>query len=396
MSFISHSALEVVLSLCLVVTTQGQMPSSSNASTSDEALKFVAQLKREPAADAILFQAAGQDQSSKLMLAVVHAGASADATQADWANTHLALDGLIELETLRGNVPRVSSYLTYQEALYNAYEGDTEKALQTARALAAYESAHGQEQLLPLVHKAIGDDLRRLGRLKEGIAEFHEAERLAPALGTAASKTAYTEGWYGNLWLDTVKAQIELPDLEAAQNEARDFQGRVQASSPRLRAQARIGLAAVALAQGKYTAALDGVREARALLKDTPEKTSMDLDAAVIVGTVIQDTIGTLEYSEAVATATRIAAEFGDLNLGVEALARTSLLIRRRLSGDLDGVLRELTAELEEARTSGDDLAQISALQALARVVLQVSNADKFVAEPLSCVLRLPTRKGCR
>jgi hypothetical protein len=29
-------------------------------------------------------------------------------------------------------------------------------------------------------------------------------------------------------------------------------------------------------------------------------------------------------------------------------------------------------------------------------VVLQVSNADKFVAERLSCVLRLPTRKGCR
>jgi hypothetical protein len=29
-------------------------------------------------------------------------------------------------------------------------------------------------------------------------------------------------------------------------------------------------------------------------------------------------------------------------------------------------------------------------------VVLQVSNADKFVAEGLSCVLRLPSRKGCR
>jgi hypothetical protein len=29
-------------------------------------------------------------------------------------------------------------------------------------------------------------------------------------------------------------------------------------------------------------------------------------------------------------------------------------------------------------------------------VVLQVSNADKFVAECLSCVLRLPNRKGCR
>jgi hypothetical protein len=29
-------------------------------------------------------------------------------------------------------------------------------------------------------------------------------------------------------------------------------------------------------------------------------------------------------------------------------------------------------------------------------VVLQVSNADKFVPERLSCVLRLPSRKGCR
>jgi site-specific recombinase XerD len=29
-------------------------------------------------------------------------------------------------------------------------------------------------------------------------------------------------------------------------------------------------------------------------------------------------------------------------------------------------------------------------------VVLQVSNADKFVAERLWCILKLPNRKGCR
>ena len=41
---------------------------------------------------------------------------------------------------------------------------------------------------------------------------------------------------------------------------------------------------------------------------------------------------------------------------------------------------------------------QVSETTAVAkyRVVLQVSNADKFVAERLSCVLRLPTQKGCR
>ena len=34
--------------------------------------------------------------------------------------------------------------------------------------------------------------------------------------------------------------------------------------------------------------------------------------------------------------------------------------------------------------------------EGIIRVVLQVSNADKFVAERLSCALRLPNRRGCR
>ena len=44
------------------------------------------------------------------------------------------------------------------------------------------------------------------------------------------------------------------------------------------------------------------------------------------------------------------------------------------------------------------DLKRKSDLQNLDRLIrrLQVSNADKFVAERLSCVLRLPNRKDCR
>ncbi|MGD1082718.1 MAG: hypothetical protein ABR881_30765 [Candidatus Sulfotelmatobacter sp.] len=42
------------------------------------------------------------------------------------------------------------------------------------------------------------------------------------------------------------------------------------------------------------------------------------------------------------------------------------------------------------------DFAKEQLLLMLRKVVLQVSNADKFVAERLSCVLRLPNRKGCR
>jgi NADPH:quinone reductase-like Zn-dependent oxidoreductase len=42
------------------------------------------------------------------------------------------------------------------------------------------------------------------------------------------------------------------------------------------------------------------------------------------------------------------------------------------------------------------DQGQIQPGQKVLMVVLQVSNGDKFVAERLSCVLRLPSRKGCR
>jgi hypothetical protein len=43
-----------------------------------------------------------------------------------------------------------------------------------------------------------------------------------------------------------------------------------------------------------------------------------------------------------------------------------------------------------------DDASLVGDLSDYTMVVLQVSNADKFVAERLSCVLRLPNRKGCR
>ena len=43
-----------------------------------------------------------------------------------------------------------------------------------------------------------------------------------------------------------------------------------------------------------------------------------------------------------------------------------------------------------------DGLSYREIARGLKTVVLQLSNADKFVAERLSCVLRLPNRKGCR
>ena len=61
-------------------------------------------------------------------------------------------------------------------------------------------------------------------------------------------------------------------------------------------------------------------------------------------------------------------------------------------------VIQTVVSDLKAERNRIDKA--ISALERLTSpllpVVLQVSNADKFVAERLSCVLRLPNRKGCR
>jgi hypothetical protein len=54
--------------------------------------------------------------------------------------------------------------------------------------------------------------------------------------------------------------------------------------------------------------------------------------------------------------------------------------------------------EFVGARTGGLGISMFVVIAEIGRgpVVLQVSNGDKFVAERLSCVLRLPSRKGCR
>src|ERR1017187_4194335 len=63
----------------------------------DEGRRLVAQLKLEPSADEVVFQAAGLDRSNQLMEAVVQAGLDGNATLDDWANLHRALAGQTEL-----------------------------------------------------------------------------------------------------------------------------------------------------------------------------------------------------------------------------------------------------------------------------------------------------------
>jgi hypothetical protein len=84
--------------------------------------------------------------------------------------------------------------------------------------------------------------------------------------------------------------------------------------------------------------------------------------------------------------------EIKEYVIGAEAFGRGQGFDPR-----LDSVVRVVARRVRERlaeyyQTEGRDDPVLIVLA----VVLQVSNADKFVAERLSCVLRLPSGKGCR
>jgi CHAT domain-containing protein/tetratricopeptide (TPR) repeat protein len=98
-----------------------------------------------------------------------------------------------------------------------------------------------------------------------------------------------------------------------------------------------------------------------------------------VAGAIVSATLGPLDYEQAMATAKRMQAELGDVFL-VEPLAQASLLVRRRLAGDLDGVLRQLTGDLEQSRAAGDKFGQIQAWEGLAATYSGFNSRDNQIA----------------
>src|ERR1017187_10434992 len=136
----------------------------------DEGRRLVAQLKLEPSADEVVFQATGLDRSNQLMEAVVQAGLDGNATLDDWANLHRALTGQTELAIQRGDLVGAVSHLTVQEFEYNALESDYNAALKAAMQLVEVEKS--LPRMLPRASKTMGDDLRNLGRANEALDAY--------------------------------------------------------------------------------------------------------------------------------------------------------------------------------------------------------------------------------
>ena len=343
----------------------------------DDGRHFVAQLRLEPNADDVLFQATGLDRSNQLMETVVHAGLDGDATLDDWANLHRALAGQAELATERGNFGGAIVYLTMQEAYYNALESASDAALKTAMLLLDMEKRH-QPEALSTGYGAMGDDLRKLGRGDEALEAYREAQRLGAAFAEPTAN-AQSQGWFATLWLKIVETQIQFENLDAARKETDRFLAAAGTGANGLRLRALIASADVLVAEGHYSAAIDAVKQAHALVNDRDPMSSLNLEVSNVAGAIVSATLGPLDYEQAMATAKRMQAELGDVFL-VEPLAQASLLVRRRLAGDLDGVLRQLTGDLEQSRAAGDKFGQIQAWEGLAATYSGFNSRDNQIA----------------
>ena len=342
----------------------------------DDGRRLVAQLKLEPTADAVLFQTTGLDRSNQLMQAVVDAGLNGDATLDDWANLHRALAGQAELAIQRGNLVGAITQLSYQEAYYNMLESDYNAALKTAMQLLEMEK-NLPPAFLGRAYKTVADDLRRLGRANEALEAYREAKRLGAASGGPAAD-APSQGWFAGLWLRIVETEIQLRNLDAARTDSDQFLAAATAGVDAFRPSALIASADIMVAEGRYSPAIDAIKQVHALLNDPNPMATLNLEVSNIAGTIVTETLGPLDYTQAIATANRMQAELGDVFL-VEPLVQASLLVRRRLAGDLDGVLRQLTQTLEQSRASGDKFGQIQALEALAATYSGFNSRDNQI-----------------
>ena len=366
----------VVFALGVPASTAILAQTSVTPTLLDDGRRLVAQLKLEPAADGVLFQTTGLDRSNQLMDAVVHAGQDSNATLDDWANLHRALAGQAELAIQRGAFFGAITSLASQERWYNNLEGDYNASLRAAIELVEVEKAHLPE-LLPSAYKTLGDDLRKLGRTREALDAYREARRLGATSGGPAAD-APSQGWFSALWLRVVETEIQSGDLDAARTETNQFLAEAGTGMPAFRIDALMASAQTMVAEGRYPAAIDAVKQARALVNDPNPMAPLNVELSNIAGTIVTEMLGSLDYTEAMTVGQRLQAELGDLLL-VEPLVQSSILVRRRLGGDLDGVLRQLTGDLEHARASGYKIGQIQALEALAATYSGYNSQDNRI-----------------
>ena len=312
--------------------------------------QFVAGLQLRQDSDAAVFRLAGIERARSLMMVVFNQGMSPGATTGDRADLHRALAGLIELSVDQKEFQRAAIFAQLQDNAYRNFEGDYEAALSASRLALEMQRKSAVPENLDGRQEAVARNLLSLARPSEALEQFREAQYAATDPRSATA---------GRIWRESIDAQVDMNNTTGARAEAGKFLDAAVNTPAQFRNLALLADADVLFGEKKYEAALDRVKEARAAGVDELELTNLLLSANLLA-------MRSLGYDESLALARRMETEFPGLPVSMPAFARQTIQVRRRMAGEIDGVLREDTARLAAARTAGNVGGQIEALEALA------------------------------
>lgn len=332
--------------LCLA---QSPPPANDEAAKLAAGRQLVAGLTLEQSTDAPMFRAIGLDAAGKLMTAVQSRGMPLAATPAERAEMHRATTGMIELSLERNNYFLAALYATVQAANYD-FEDHYQLALAASRMALAYQQKSGMTETLDIPWVQVGRDLMKLGQPGEALDCFRQAWQL---MNDPAVKRA---GWTRRYM---VQAEIALGDPASAREESVRFLDASMNTAGDYRTAALLSSTDVLMQEKKFDAVLDTLKEVWRDGLGGWEATSQLFDCNLLA-------MRSLGYDQAMAVSKRIDTEFRGISPGGSALARRTIEYRRRMSGDIDGLLHDEAAELATARTSKNIGSQIDALGRMA------------------------------
>jgi tetratricopeptide (TPR) repeat protein len=358
-----------VLALACVslASSQGVAPNGAAASLLHARGKvLLTQLKGDPANDADVFRQVGSDLAQQLLQEVASHGLENTATLDDWAAMHRAYNGLTALEIFRNNPAKAAAYAFYNDAFYRSKERNYEAGLACLRQALELDKQAGQP--LYLVHKAIGDDLRSLGRLPEAMDAFRLAEQ---SLADPLDKTAATLG------RDIVGTLLARGKQEEAEQQVEQMTQRAMRAPPVYQAQTWFARSDFLFSDQKYAAGIDAVKAAVAATDKTPDAALLSYEAVAQLSAAILDGLSNLPYEEALRLARLADAQIPGLPIQITPFAQRAIRERRRLGGDLDGVLREDVARVEAARKVANPAELSGSLKLLAASYASVNEMRK-------------------
>lgn len=314
--------------------------------------RLVAAMTLHPAEDARLFSGIGTERSVQLLMAVLSYGQKREATALDWTNLHRATEGLVELYSSKGEHLRAAIFSTAQSGFYRNLEHDYEAALTASRQALEFQQRSGFKENVELSWAAIGRDLMSLGRAEDALVPLRESWRLV--VDRSAARGA-------RIGRDLVQALLATGRIDEAGREAAVIFGPDGAYA---RADVRI-------AQERFGEALDIL----ATVKDTG---SPEISAQLL--TCLLTGMRSLDYAASLQLAGRIEKEFPGMAMDIGPFARQALVMRRRLAGDVDGVLRDEARQLEAAQREGNPQRQIELLVSMASTYQSANSVSQRIA----------------